>query len=258
MGETWHRIEDWGKAHPVALGALIFVIGALLLYMFWPSSSAQPAQAGPSDAYYNAVAAMAQSGNQLQIAQLGAQVQSNQIQADLSAANTATAGQVSIATINGQTAVATAQIQADAQSAHDASVQQSTDLATTVGAQVATAGFATQQNIALINSTAATAQAKINADASVQNTFTNAQVQESSFAAQVQTAGIQATRDVQVAGIQGATAVGVAQQQTAQVQATDYANEYASLADLNKAQLFTSLAPIASQVSGGGYSFTHQ
>ena len=65
----WEKIEAWGKAHPVGLGILVFVVGALVLYMLWPSSAAQPAAAGPSDAYYNAVASMAASGNQLATAQ---------------------------------------------------------------------------------------------------------------------------------------------------------------------------------------------
>lgn len=207
MEETWHKIEAWGKAHPVALGVVIFLVGAIIIYFLIPKSGGGTAQSGPSDAYYNAVAQMAQSGNALQAAQLGYQAQANQTQAELTAQNNQIAGQVQLATIDSQTQTGLAQISADAQSAHDKTVQESTDLASTLTAQVQTAGISAQQNIAQINATAATQQTQIAA---------GEQLGIASYAAQTQEAGYQA----QLAAYQALTG--------AQVQVAAYQHDIAA------------------------------
>lgn len=187
---VWAEVEGWGKAHPVGLGVAIFVGGAIILYLFWPSSAAQPAATGPSDAYYNAVASMAASGNQLQIAQLQAQQDANATQAAVTTANNQIAGQVSVATINGQTATSVAAIQAT-QDNYDVAQQAATaQLASTLNAQIQTAGYNTAQNIAAINAGAATTQAQINANAYITNSNNQATVAESSIAAQNYQAGL--------------------------------------------------------------------
>jgi len=202
MAGTWERIEEWGQEHPVALGVGVFVVGAIILYALWPSSAAQPAAAaGPSDAYYNAIAAMAQSGNSLQAAQLQAQQAAGATQAQLTAVQTQVAGQTAVATINAQTTQAVAQIQADQADYNTRATQESADLASTLTAQTQQAGLATQQNIAGINATAATTQAQIAATTSTTNTATNAAAQEAGYLAQLQQVIAQTTGGVQIAGI---------------------------------------------------------
>lgn len=184
LSETWHRIEHWGEEHPVALGVGIFVVGAIIIYALIPRSSGTAS--GPSDAYYNAVASMAASGNQLQAAQLSYQAQSAQLQDQLTAQQNQIAGQVQLATIDQQTQLGLATISADYQSAHDKTVQESTDLASTLTAQVQSAGILAQQNIAAINASAATQSAQIASQTQLGLASYQAQTAEASYAAQAQ------------------------------------------------------------------------
>lgn len=182
--EWWHKLEAWGKAHPVGLGVAIFIFGAIIIYFLIPKKQAS-GTSGPSDAYYNAVAQMAQSGNQLQAAQLGYQAQSAQLQDQLTLANNQIAGQETLATIDSQTQLGLANISATAQSAHDKTVQESTDLASTLTAQVQTAGINAQTTIANINANAATQQTQIAAGEQLGIANYAAQTQEAGYAAQL-------------------------------------------------------------------------
>jgi hypothetical protein len=185
MEGAWHRIEAWGKAHPVMLGVLVFVIGAIILWLLIPRSGGAAAQAGPSDAYYNAQAAMAASGNQLAAAQLAAQAHANDTQAQLTATQTQVAGAATIAGIQAQQATDIATIQANYLTAHDKTVAASTDLASTLTAQVQGAGIAAQAHIADINASAATDAARIAATTQLGLASYQAQTAEAGYQAQL-------------------------------------------------------------------------
>lgn len=166
----WGELESWGKAHPLALGLTIFAIGAVLIWLFSRGSSAtntstSPTQ--PSDAYYQAQAAVAASGNQLQAAQLSAQSQANTVNAAVTANANQIAGQVALANIASNQAVATATIGADVTNKQTAASQESTDLASTLNALVQSKQVDASVNINTTNAIAATSQNATNATAQI-------------------------------------------------------------------------------------------
>jgi hypothetical protein len=184
----WEKVEAWSKEHPAALGIILFIGGALILYLLWPSSSASTTSTGTDDAYYNAIAAMAQSGNQLQEAQLSAQVQSNATQASLTAAQTQSAADVSVATINGQTASSVAQIQATADNYDTAANDASANFQSTLTAQTQQLNSNNALAATVNSNAAATNIAQINSNTSIQNTLNTAAAQLDSVLAQTNAA----------------------------------------------------------------------
>jgi hypothetical protein len=189
MPGTWHELEVWGEAHPVALGIGIFAVGAVIVYFMFSggssSGSTSSVSGQPSDAYYNAQAAIAASGNQLAAAQLGAQAQSNQLQASLTAQNQDIAGQVQLATIQGQTATTVAGLQANVANAQTAAQQDIADTASTLTAQVQQAGINAQVNLAQISANENVANTTTAANEATTLAGYNAQVSESSTQAQL-------------------------------------------------------------------------
>jgi hypothetical protein len=187
MEKLWSKIEGWAKAHPMATGLIIFAVGAVLIYLFSRgSSTAATATAGqPSDAYYQAEAAVAASGNQLQAAQLQAQAQSTAYGDQLTAANNDIAGQVTLAQIQAQQNTTVASLQEKLGLAQTSAQESVANTASTLTAQVQQAGITAQTNIANINATAATTQAQTAANEQLGIAATNAQVAESSTQAQL-------------------------------------------------------------------------
>jgi hypothetical protein len=227
----WSKIEAWAKAHPMALGITIFVVGAILIYLFTRGSSA-PATTGtgrPSDAYYQAQAAIAASGNQLQAAQLASQAQSNYVGAQLQAAQDQIGGQVALAQIAAGQNTSIATLQADIAKTGIGATQESTDLASSLTASVQNAGINAQVAINAANNAAATTNTTTAANEQVAIAGTNAQLQESSIQAQL--AGMQAGYDTQaaIAGLQAAvqqhqiSTEGFVQQQ--QIATTGFVNQ---------------------------------
>lgn len=74
MGEMWTKIKTFISEHPYAAGAIIFVIGAILVYFIFRRSSSG-GNVVDNSGYYNALASTAASGNALQAAQEGYQAQ---------------------------------------------------------------------------------------------------------------------------------------------------------------------------------------
>jgi hypothetical protein len=192
---VWPKIETWAKQHPMALGVIIFVVGAISIYFFLrPSSSATTSgAAGPSDAYYQAQAAIAASGNQLQAAQLAAQAQGNQTSAQLQAVQDSIGGQVALAQIGAGQATTIAGLQADVAKQGISAQQETTDTASTLTAQVQNAGIAAQVAINANNNAAVNANTQ---------TAANEQTTLASINAQVQTDAVQAQTAVQQQSIQ--------------------------------------------------------
>lgn len=182
--EMWDKIKEFAKEHPYALGAIIFIVGAILVYLiFHRSSSGATSTTDPNAAYYSADAAAIQSGNQLyeQQMQLQAASQANQDQLAATTANYAT--QEQIAQLNAN--VATQQIQAQ---------QESTDLASTLGAKLSSQQIAASlqmnennnaTNVTLNNDNNGTALAELNSQLSAQVTEQQAQAVASQNALQL-------------------------------------------------------------------------
>lgn len=184
---VWHRIEAWGAEHPVMLGAGIFIIGAIVLWAFLPGAAPPQQQAmmpaGPSDA---AIA----SGNALQAAQVQAQSQADMASKALEAAKTRVAGDISIADMETQTAIAVAGIQAHSADLATTAGASTAQLASTLNAGVENARTQASQNIAALNAGAATQQAMIASTTALGQAAYGAQTAEASYRAQVQVADI--------------------------------------------------------------------
>lgn len=195
----FHKVEGWGKAHPVALGLGVFVLGLLVLWLLWPSSPAPVAQqSGPSDAYYAAAAQAAQSGNALQAANLQAQAEAGKTAAELQAALGQQATDLQIADLGNKTSLAITGINAETDRSRIAATAQSTDLASTLTAQVQGAGIEAQRQIGLYSITGATEQAQIASNTAINQAYYAYQAQNSAYAAQ--TVGYLANRDASIAG----------------------------------------------------------
>lgn len=139
----FEKIKTFASEHPWGLAGIIFVIGVILIWLFWPrSNGATATTADPNASYYNAQAAAVQAGGQVYAAQIAANAQTDQAktEADLAAKIAGFQSDVANNQINAQRDLGLAQI---TEQGHEADVGLQT-----VNAQ----------------STAATALAKIAAD----------------------------------------------------------------------------------------------
>lgn len=152
VGADFHKAGQWIKAHPYATAGGVFVVGAILIYLYYSGGSKTAAGATDNTA-----------------AQLAAQVQSENVQAQYGAALAAQQSQQASveAQVNGAVSVAQLQAQAaatetTAQAALDAqqiASQQTIDLAGIAANQAINLGSLTAQtNLAQINATSATDQ----------------------------------------------------------------------------------------------------
>src|SRR4051812_48043431 len=96
--ETWHKIERWGSEHPVLLGLGIFIVGALLLWMFLPAGKQQEAAAPDSGAYLSSLQAdAARAGNTLAAYQAAAKADMYKADQELAGTQATITGYVDIA-----------------------------------------------------------------------------------------------------------------------------------------------------------------
>lgn len=138
MEGSWEKIKEFAKEHPYALGVIVFVVGAILVYLIFHKSSSSGAtnSADPNSSYYAADAAAIQSGNQLYEDQMQLQAYSAAQGDALSAQTEQYASQEQIAQLGAN--VDTTQITAN---------QESTDLANTLSASVESQQLTAQQQI---------------------------------------------------------------------------------------------------------------
>lgn len=148
MGESWQKIKAFAEEHPFALGVIIFIGGAVIVYFLFRGGSA-PASTGANNAgYYNALAAATESGNQLQATQAALQAHSADVQAGLLGQQDTNATQLAITKANNDAAVTIASQQITEQS-HVADLSaQTAQLESTLAAQVAASNNNTQVQIA--------------------------------------------------------------------------------------------------------------
>lgn len=69
----WEKIKSFVSEHPWGTAGIVFVVGVILIYLFWPRSSAASSPDTGLGSYYNAQAAAVQSG----AAVYGQQIQAN-------------------------------------------------------------------------------------------------------------------------------------------------------------------------------------
>lgn len=190
--ERWHQIEHWGSQHPVLLGLGIFIVGAIVLFIFLPRKPAPESGAilaqpqGPSDAYYGYQASLAEQGNRLAIATLETQAASDIAGKELTGLQTKIAGDVTIAGMQYQTIGHVAELQQAADLSQIAASAHSQDLASTLSAQVAQGAFDRDINLASINAAAVTEQARIGSSTALGIANYQAQIANSTIAAQLQ------------------------------------------------------------------------
>jgi hypothetical protein len=200
----WHKIEAWAREHPAMLGIGIFIVGAIIVYLFARGSSAPAPQQGQDlSAYYGAQAAAAQAGNAFQSQQVAAQAAVSQAQLALQAVHERVAGDIALGTIDSQTQLGVAGLQAGVMTGQTAADLQLGTLQSTLSANMVQAGYDRDIQAATLQYGAATEQARIASATALGTAAYGAQTAEAGFLAQVQ----------QVA-IQGATTLGVAAQST--------------------------------------------
>lgn len=224
----FHKIAEWGRAHPAALGIGIFVLGLIVLWILWPSKPAPAAQqSDPLAGYYAAAGQAAASGNALQAANIAAQADSNKVAAELQSALDDHATQLKIADLNNKTTYGVSQLNNETDRARIAATAQSTDLASTLTAQVQAAGVEAQRQVGLYAITGATEQAQIASNTAISGQYYNAQTANSAFNAQIagymyandtahaqyasQTAGYMYGAAASIAGSQAARDASIAQ-----------------------------------------------
>lgn len=151
----FHKTFDFIKAHPFGVAFSVFIIG---LYFALRSRSA-PASADAGNYYQqtsNAQAAEIQAGTQLQAIQLQAQTESNKTNAEANVAMQQIAGQVTIANLQSQVAINNNNQQAAVQTHADDLSAQTTQLVSSLQAQVANAQTTASVTEAQIQATAYT------------------------------------------------------------------------------------------------------
>lgn len=185
--EWWHKVERWGSEHPVMLGIGIFVIGAVLLYLFVGGSKAAPApvQQDLTGSYLTAQAQATQAGNNNAAAQAYLQAQTTVSKDQLTASQGHDAAQVTVADLAKQTYLGIAGIQASTDQLAIGTQGQVDMLGSTLAARTAQAGYDADVQKAIIGSTTTLGQANydfLTAQALYQN--------------QTQQTGILANRDI--------------------------------------------------------------
>lgn len=68
----WDRVKSFVSEHPWGTAGIVFVIGVILIYLFWPRSSGTATGTQDLSPYYNAQAAAIGAGGEVYAAQIGA------------------------------------------------------------------------------------------------------------------------------------------------------------------------------------------
>ena len=201
MGESWQKIKQFAEEHPFALGVIIFIGGAVIVYFLFRGGSA-PATSGTNDSgYYNALAAATQSGNQLQATQAALQAHSADVQAGLMGQQDTNATQLAITKVNNDAAVSIATQQITEQGHVADLTAQTAQLESTLAAQVAQGNNNTQIQLAQIGANTANLNittagnvemASISAQKDIASASISASAQSTALAYQATIASIQA------------------------------------------------------------------
>jgi hypothetical protein len=172
----WEKIKTFAEKHPVALGVIVFVVGAIIIYfLLRGGGSAQTSSTDPNAAYYNAAAAATQYGDQLQAAQDQLQAGAAQTQAQLTASQDTNATQLAIVNSNNAAAVTLGQAQINEQGVEANLAAQTQDYTSNLAMQVAES-----------NNSVAVQTAQLAAGVETQTTQAQAALSEAAISAGVQ------------------------------------------------------------------------